>query len=202
MAGRFCAIAGWCGGRWTYSKAKFLQSMQIPVNKKPIGQKLREKADCSDPNACWIWKGQKSTGGYGQIEIGYVKVAPNIWKPIRRRAHRISYEFHRGPIPEGMMVCHHCDTPLCINPHHLFLGTARDNFEDMMAKGRNRYDSSRSSHPGERNPNAKLTEALVRQIRETRQKEGLSYSKLGARFGIEKKHAHEIATRQLWAHVQ
>lgn len=94
------------------------------------------------------------------------------------------------------MVCHRCDTPLCINPKHLFLGTAKDNYDDMRAKGRDR------SLPGEQNPNAKLTEEIVRNIRKTKETEQLSYSKLASRFGIEKKHAHEIVTRKLWASVE
>lgn len=174
--------------------------MPTPVNKKTIQQKLHEKADCSNPDACWIWKGQKNTKGYGEIEVEYKRVGPDKWRPVRKRAHRASYEFHCGPIPAGMMVCHHCDTPLCINPKHLFVGTARDNFNDMRSKGRENYRSS--AHPGENNPNAKLTNEIVRQIRKTRLEEGLSYSKLGARFGIEKKHAHEIVTGLLWSHVQ
>jgi hypothetical protein len=53
-----------------------------------------------------------------------------------RLAHRMSWEMHFGPIPEGMLVLHHCDVRRCVRPDHLFLGTARDNTRDMIAKGR------------------------------------------------------------------
>ena len=72
--------------------------------------------------ACWLWIAGKDYGGYGSFQ--------------HKRAHRLSYEMHVGPIPKGMFVCHSCDVPACINPAHLFLGTARDNVRDMIAKGR------------------------------------------------------------------
>ena len=53
------------------------------------------------------------------------------------RAHRISYQLFIGPISKGMMVCHSCDNPLCVNPKHLFLGTQKDNIQDLMKKNRN-----------------------------------------------------------------
>lgn len=74
---------------------------------------------------CWIWDTQQKHG-YGQLRA-FGKLY---------RAHRFSYELHFGPIPEGLFVCHKCDNPPCVNPDHLFLGTAKDNIQDMIAKGR------------------------------------------------------------------
>jgi len=77
---------------------------------------------------CWIWLGSRNNGGYGYM-------AYNGWS---EGVHRISWIIHRGPIPLGMWICHHCDQPGCLRPDHLFLGTPQDNVADMIAKGRYR----------------------------------------------------------------
>lgn len=81
-----------------------------------------------DSDACWLWQGPKLvSGGYGVLQLG---------RRYKQRAHRVSYELHTGIIPAGMHVCHSCDTPACVNPNHLWLGTNRQNQADKMQKGR------------------------------------------------------------------
>lgn len=81
-----------------------------------------------DESGCWIWQGATTNAGYGKIAVHGTLIL----------SHRFSWELHHGPIPEGLYVCHHCDNPQCVNPDHLFVGTAQDNVNDMMAKGRHR----------------------------------------------------------------
>jgi hypothetical protein len=87
-----------------------------------------------EPNTgCWLWIGTTHPiGGYGRIKK---RIDKNKW--VQYEAHRVSYELFKGIIPKYLMVCHKCDTPSCVNPNHLFLGTAKDNMQDMVSKGRN-----------------------------------------------------------------
>lgn len=79
-------------------------------------------------NGCWNWKGDLQPNGYG------ITTCHETYK--RSQAHRISYKVFKGEIPKGMYVCHHCDNPKCINPDHLWVGTAKENMQDAKKKGR------------------------------------------------------------------
>lgn len=97
--------------------------------RKPIAERfwgLVEKSP--EPNGCWLWIGGTDTRGYG-------KMFTERGKPVVS-AHRFSYELANGPIAAGLFVLHRCDVPACIRPDHLFLGTAIDNMQDCIAKGR------------------------------------------------------------------
>lgn len=110
-------------------------------------------------NDCWIWQGPVSTNGYGNIHFQRKTVS----------AHKFSYERFIGPVPAGMKICHRCDTPLCVNPEHFFLGTHRQNMDDMLAKGRKR--------------NKALTREKVEEIRKA-YANGVSAKKLAEQYGV------------------
>ena len=101
------------------------------------------------PDDCWEWTAGKNSDGYGYIGVEGKMV----------RAHRLSWEIHNGPIPEGMQILHYCDNPGCVNPFHLFLGSNADNVRDKTEKGR------QSHQYGEENGYAKLTEQNIHEIR-------------------------------------
>lgn len=86
------------------------------------------KVNTQSDNGCWEWKEGVDEWGYGYF---YVNSSPSV------RAHRFAYEIMTGErIPAGMIACHKCDNPKCVNPSHIFIGTDRDNSLDMVAKGR------------------------------------------------------------------
>lgn len=105
-------------------------------------------------------------------------------------AHRFAYELANGPIPDGLVVCHACDNPPCVNPAHLWTGTQRDNIADSIAKGR-------TDHKGESNAAAKLTESEVRTIREMYES-GRSQKWLAGLFGVTQANISMIVIGDTW----
>ena len=102
--------------------------------KKMPAQKIRPIKDrflamVKKTKGCWIWTGFKNPKGYGNIQKGRRGGRPLM-------AHRVAWEIYFGEIPEGMQVLHKCDNPSCVRPGHLFIGTAQDNTDDMINKGR------------------------------------------------------------------
>lgn len=81
---------------------------------------------------CWVWLSATHSQGYGLFKTGH---------NTQNYAHRVVWVLEYGPIPEGAFVCHSCDNPPCVRPEHLFLGTAADNMQDMVSKGRQRKPS-------------------------------------------------------------
>lgn len=117
------------------------------TRRTPPEQRFWPKVQKTD--GCWLWTAGQAGDGYGAFGLNRRAI----------RAHRYSWELFYGPVPNGMNVLHKCDTPSCVRPEHLFLGTQTDNIADMVAKGRQRAPR------GTQRPNAKLTADDVQQIR-------------------------------------
>ncbi len=141
------------------------------------------------PDECWEWQAGRTVQSGNRGPAGY-----GVFSYQNRRvgAHRWSWEYANGPIPEGMSVCHTCDNPPCVNPAHLFVGDAFANMGDAAAKGR--------MPSGERNDRAVLTEADVREIRALR-RAGVPYKVLVARFGVTDGNIGHIVTGRSWRGV-
>lgn len=132
---------------------------------------------------CWDWTGAVGGDGYGVLKVDGRQV----------RAHRHSYELHCGPVPDGMLVMHRCDRPVCVNPAHLVVGTPAENAQDSARKARRPR--------GARNPAAKLTEGQVLALRAEYAGGGISQRALAARYGVSPALVSYIVTRKWWAHI-
>ena len=143
-------------------------------------------------DGCWLWTGTTVRSGYGHI-AAYIG-----GKQYAFRAHRIAALIAGHDIPTGMLVCHSCDNPSCVNPAHLFVGTNRDNQRDMFAKGR--CSARPPIHWGENNTNTKLTEQGVRQIRDGHA-QGMSMRRIAMLHGVDTSTVSAVVNRRTWKHV-
>lgn len=135
-------------------------------------------------DACWEWLGWKNKDGYGRLRIGGRKVV---------LAHRLAWWITHGD-PGKMLVCHHCDNPSCVRVDHLFIGTAKDNWRDMISKGRMKFVR------GEKIGTAKLTQKQVTLIREEYTRGGVRQSDLALRYGVSQSSVQLILAAKNWAH--
>lgn len=153
--------------------------------------KLEMYSEKITESGCWIWMGA-NTGG--KFSYGIVSIKGKVM-----RAHRASFETYKGPIPKNMCVCHTCDIPECCNPAHLFLGSKKDNTQDMLAKKRSRHLLYMPK--GEQHYRTKLTAANVIAIRKLYAEGKHSQSQIGKRFNLSQPAIFKILRRQRWGHV-
>lgn len=130
---------------------------------------------------CWNWTGRRNNGGYGNFYAGGYS-----------HPHRYSYVIHVGPITKGLQVNHHCDNRLCCNPAHLYLGTKKQNSDDMVRRGR--------VVNGSRQHNSRITEAEIPFIR-LWLRHGYQHVEIADAFGVSHSNIGCIHRGETWKHV-
>ena len=135
---------------------------------------------------CWLWTAATNEHGYGMFSVGgragRMMLAP-----------RVAWELTSGPIPDGLHIRHQCDTPACVRPDHLLLGTPAQNTADKVSRGR--------QAKGTIFPQAILTEDEVAQIRSTYAKGGVTQRQLAESHGVSQSVICGIVRRERWKHV-
>jgi hypothetical protein len=103
---------------------------------------FHSRYDAKGVDECWIWNGALSVDGYGHL---FLERNHDTGRVHKTGAHCIAWMLGNGPIPGGMVICHRCDNPPCVNPSHLFIGTQADNMRDCIAKGRHPWVAATGS---------------------------------------------------------
>jgi hypothetical protein len=143
----------------------------------------------SKTDTCWTWIGSiyRQTG-YGRFYIGQ-----DGKKKLYAKAHRLAYELTKGPIPDGLIICHTCDNPSCVNPDHLYAGTWADNMRDR--------DTRLRHYHGERVNTNKLNEEQVLEIRARYANGETNKSQLAREYGVSNPLIGFIIRGQSWRHL-
>jgi hypothetical protein len=183
---------GWCGMHWQRVKRNGAPVLQTERPRKDPTVRFWKKVDQSGgPEACWPWQAGRMATGYGLFRLEQLPAT-------MKKAHRVSWLFAYGEIPEGMHVCHRCDNPPCVNPAHLFLDTREGNMRDRDAKGR--VHRGMKHHGESSGRSAKLTLAQVTEIKRAYAAREASQAKLGKRFGVSQTQVGRIVRGERWAH--
>lgn len=146
---------------------------------------IKKLLDYSTPvpeTGCWLWEKCVDKNGYGLTS----------YLGRQYRAPRLSYELFIGSIPDSYVVCHKCDTPLCINPKHLFVATQKENLEDAATKGR------MNQPHGEQHPHTRLTEAQVYYILGSDERNTI----LAKELGVKQHTISSIRSGKRWKHIK
>jgi len=152
-----------------------------PKKITPTKERFERKISMEPMTGCWLWIGGQQKKGYGCIWHNNKVIS----------ASRVSWMIHNGNIPDNLFVLHHCDTPECVNPLHLFLGDVTDNYLDMVKKGR-----ERPLH-GEQHPCSRLTTEDIINIK----KDDRDSREIAKQYGIGRTYVYGIKRGKTWKHL-
>ncbi len=160
--------------------------MRIPFTWEEYKERILDRCSPEPMSGCWLWMKSVCKDGYGKFSINDKCI----------RAHRAAWILFRGPIPDELCVCHKCDNPACINPHHLFLGTNPENTADKIRKGRQprgekAWTYGKTFCRGELSGKALLTNSEAREVRDLRVY-GIPTKEIAAIYGISKNTVQRI----------
>jgi hypothetical protein len=149
-------------------------------NRVPVEERFHFHVSPEPNSGCHLWTAATYPNGYGQVGVnGRMQLA-----------HRVAWELANGPIPDGLFVCHRCDVRACVNPDHLFLGTRRQNVDDMLAKKRHVH--------GAKHPCSKLSENVARAIKAATGKQ----LDIARAFGVQRSVVCRIKSGDRWGHLE
>lgn len=173
---------GWCRSHYRRWKKHGDPMKGIRNLGASLPDRFAAFVEVAPSDECIVWPQESCfTSGYGLIR----------YQGKNLRAHRVSYEIHKGEIPPGMLVRHKCDNPPCVNPDHLEAGTHADNMRDKSDRNR--------AAVGERSGLSKLTEAQVLEIRELAK--GHTHTSISLEYGVTSANIDAIVKRKTWRHI-
>ena len=179
---------------WGYCQKHYRRYMKYgsPEPKKydqePMEVRFWKFVNKLSKDECWNWIGNKMPKGYGRFSLGAKSQGSD-------GAHRVSWRIaNKRDIPAGMHIMHSCDNPSCVNPKHLSIGTAKENTQDMIRKGRKRTVAP----VGDLNGKAILDAEKVRLIRSSK----LNHAELGRQLGVSSNCIRGVRTGRTWSHIE
>jgi hypothetical protein len=170
----------------------YLKMAEVLEKFHPEAYRFLSKVEIDNATGCWNWK-HSVRRDYGRFKL-HGKF---------EGAHRISYLFFKGPIDEGMLICHNCDNPRCVNPEHLFQGTHQDNAVDAYQKGRMVLpENSAYFKEGHLPENRGLSDDIVRLIKMDISDGMLSLIKISKRHGVKYQTVRDIKSGRSYINIQ